>query len=317
MKKIIVVLLALLLVGCSAEKTTDNSIDNLSIAVPAGAPSICFYNEIDNEHFATGDAQSILPELKGENGSDIIVIDTVNGIKALNAGANYKLAATITFGNFYLASTGNDDDNVLNDGDYIVLFSQGATPDLIFHYVFGNSLDSNIHYVAAVSDASACLIKGINISDDQRTIDEEPYVDYVMIAEPALSAALSQNEKAFIYADIQDRYKEASKHPIVQASVFVSNRLSKEAANAYLDKLNNDIEKLLSNPDIFADAVEDLADAEIKEIFGVPNAKIVKKVLTSNSIGIGFRKAYDNKESIDNYISIFGMDKTNEEIYFK
>ena len=63
------------------------------------------------------------------------VIDTVNGIKAIEKGANYKLAASITFGNFYIASTGIDEDDIMDKDDYIVLFSMGATPDLIFHYV--------------------------------------------------------------------------------------------------------------------------------------------------------------------------------------
>lgn len=318
MKKIIVILLALLLVGCSkTNEISSDDISNLSIAVPSGAPSICFYDEINNDRFATGDAQSILPELKGENGSNIIVIDTVNGIKALNAGANYKLAATITFGNFYIATTGIDDNGVMDEGDYIVLFSKGATPDLIFHYVFGDKFDSNIHYVSAVSDASACLIKGINITDDERDINEQPYVDYVMIAEPALSAAMAQSEYASVYINMQDRYKQKSDHRMVQASVFVSNKLSDEQVNAYLNKLENSINVLLSNPSAFDDATKDLADAEIKEIFGVPNGKTVSKVLKNNTIGIGFRRAYENKEDIDNYISIFGMEKTNEEIYFK
>ena len=44
---------------------------------------------------------------------------------------------------------------------------------------------------------------------------------------------------------------------------------------------------------------------------------MAKKVLTKNSIGLGFKKAYDNKEAIDSYISLFGMEKTVEEIYYK
>lgn len=315
MKKIISILLVLLLAGCAKAEKEDRK---LTVAVPSGAPSLAFYSEINNEDFHTGDAQSILPQMKGENGSDIIVIDTINGIKAINAGADYKLAANITFGNFYLAATGYDDNGYLEDGDYIVLFSQGATPDLIFHSIYGTSLDSNMHYVQAVSDASTCLIKGINISDDERKADEEPYVDYVLIAEPALSAALSINEKASIYADIQDKYYEMNDSKMmVQASVFVSNKLTNEEIDKYLDYLKTNITNLLSNPDVFADATSELADEEIKDIFGIPNANMAKKVLTKNSIGLGFKKAYDNKEAIDSYISLFGMEKTVEEIYYK
>lgn len=314
MKKILVILLSLLLFGCAAPKQEDK----LSVVVPSGAPSLAFYNQLDNERFNTGDAQSIMPEFISDNGSDIIVIDTVNGIKALNAGSKYKLAATITFGNFYIASTGIDDNGVMDDGDYIVLFSQGATPDLVFHYIYGNSLDSNIHYVQAVSDASACLIKGVNISDEDKTVDEAAYVDYVMIAEPALTAALSKNEKASVYANIQDEYTNKSGGlSMIQASVFVSDRLSSKQINNYLSNLKNSVNELLNNNKLFAEAVNSLSDDEVKEIFRIPNAMIATKVLSNNSIGLGYKDAYDIKNDIDAFVSVFGLEDTNEEIYFK
>ena len=318
MKKIITILLMILLVGCATAK---KDIKDLSIVVPSGAPSLAFYNETRNDNFNTSDAASILPELKSDSGSDIIVIDTVNGIKALNAGANYKLAATITFGNFYIASTGLDSDGVMNDGDYIVLFSQNATPDLLFHSIYENGLDSNIHYVSAVSDAATCLIKGINISDENRQADEEPYVDYVMIAEPALSMALGKNDNASVYANIQDLYEELSRssdeYPIMQASLFVSNRLDNEQVDEYLAKLENSINDLLKNPELFKGTLGNIPNEEVKEIFGVPNMNITTKVLTENSINLGFKKAYDYKEAIDRYIAIYGMENTSEEIYYK
>lgn len=313
MKKIISILLVLLLVGCTSSQEKQ-----LKVVCPSGAPSLAFYSEINNELFSTGDAQSIIPELKGENGSDIIVIDTVNGIKALNSGSDYKLAATITFGNFFIASTGLDDNGVMDDGDYIVVFSQGATPDLVFHYIYGNTFDSNLHYVQAVSDASACLIKGINISDDERKVNKDPYVDYVMIAQPALTAAMAQNENVSIYADIQTEYANKSNGlPMIQASVFVSNKLTNDQVNDYLNKLENNINNLLENPEIFSKAVEGLSDDEVKEIFGIPNVKIASKVLANNSIGLGYKKAIEYKQAIDSFVAIFGIETTNEEIYFK
>lgn len=315
MKKILTLLLCLTLFGCSNDNHENRP---LSIVVPSGAPSLAFYNELNNSSFNTGDAQSILPELKSDNGSGIIVIDTVNGIKALNTGANYKLAATITFGNFYIAATGNDENGVMEDGDYIVVFSQGATPDLIFHYIYGNDLDSNLHYVQAVSDASTCLIKGINITDDYKNADDKPYVDYVMIAEPALTAALSQNKNASVYSNIQEEYvKKSQGLQMIQASVFVSNKLSDSQINEYLNSLENIINALLKEPSLFSNATSELEDTEVKEIFGIPNSKIALKVLENNSIGLGYKKAYDNKDAIDTFVSIFGMEETSEEIYIK
>lgn len=306
MKKILLILL-LLLCGCQNR-------NGLSIACPSGVPSLALYN---TEYFNTADAPSILPELKGKNGSDIIIIDTINGVKALNSGSNYKLAATITFGNFYIASTGHDSNGIMEDGDYIVLFSSGAAPDLLFHYLFGNKYETNIHYVNAVADAATCLIKGINITDDNMSIDE-PYVDYVMIAEPALSASLSQNENASIYLNIQDEYyKKTNGKTMIQASVFVSNKLNHDEASQFLEKLENDIKNLISNPSLFEEYNDSYSPEQIREIYGIPNTKIVSKVLKNNTIGLGYKKAYDIKQEIDEYLAIFNIGESNEEIYFK
>ena len=233
MKKIICLLSILLLVSC-----TTNSKDSLSVVVPSGAPSLAFYNQIDNSNFYTSSAQNIVSQMFSNNGEDIIVLDTINGIRAINKNADYKLAATITFGNFYIASTGLDENKTMDKDDYIVLFSQNATPDIIFHNIYGNSFDENIYYVDAVSDALACLLKGINISDDNMSINEK-YVDYVMIAEPALQIALAQNKDAYIYQNLQDLYYEKNNSKMIQASIFVSNRLEKKTIDDYLDKIKN------------------------------------------------------------------------------
>jgi hypothetical protein len=323
MKKILSILLILaLFCGCASkqEEVVDEDVDlsSTKILCPAGAPALAFYKEAANENFSTGDASSILPELKGSGDVDIIVIDTVNGIKALNAGANYKLAATLTFGNFYIVSTGHDDDGVMDADDYIVVFSQGATPDLVFHYLYGDQYDAGIHYVQAVSDASVCAIKGINIADDSHSADEDPYVDYVMIAEPALSAAMSKNENLSVYANVQDLYAEKSNGlSMIQASVFVSNNYA--YGKEFLSQLESDINEVLANPDLFSSAISDagLGDDEFKDLFGVANVNLATKVLTSNSIGLGFKMAYDNKEAIDNFVSLFDLGTTSEEIYFQ
>lgn len=321
MKKIIYLLIVLLMLSACQKKEEVNvpiDLSDVKVLCPSGAPSLAFYNEVDNANFSTGDAASILPELKGNGDSDIIVIDTVNGIKALNSGSNYKLAATLTFGNFYIVSTGNDENGVMEDGDYIVVFSQNATPDLVFHYIYGDKYDSNLHYVQAVSDASVCAIKGINIADDSHSIDETPYVDYVMIAQPALTAAMAQNENISVYANVQELYSEKSGGlQMIQASVFVSDEF--EGAREYLNLLENDINAILDNPSVFADKISSLniSDEEFKDLFGIPNVNIATKVLKDNSIGLGYKIAYDNKEAIDSFISIFNLGSTSEEIYFQ
>lgn len=313
MKKIFCILVILCLCACG------NKTKELSVVVPSGAPSLAFYNEIDNPNFNTSDAKSILGEIRSDSGSDILVLDSVNGIKAINENGNYKLASIITFGNFYIASTGIDEDGVMDESDYIVLFSSGATPDIIFHYLYGNKYDNNIHYVTSVSDAAACLIKGINIMDDEKDINDQPYVEYVMIAEPALSQSLSKNSNAFVYEDIQKVYREKTGLDMIQAALFVSNRLSDDEINLYLNNLENDVNDLLSNAEVFKNAIQanNISDEELKDIFGVASTDIVNKVLEHNTIGLGYKDAYAYKEEIDKFVALFSLDETDEEIYYK
>lgn len=317
MKKSLIILIALLLVGCSNSNIQEDR--PLSIVCPSGAPSLAFYNYVDSDYFNTADAQNIIAELNSESGSDIVVIDTISGIRTLNKGAKYELAATITFGNFYIVSTGIDDNDVMEESDYIVLFSQNGTPDIIFHYIYGDSLDSNIHYVGNVSDALGCVNSGINIMDDEKDPNEDGYVEYVMIAEPALTMALSKNENARVYANIQDLYYEKTNCQMVQASVFVSKRLSHKKVNEFLNSLENDIDSLLAKPSLFSNKMNEvgLSDSEIKDIFSIANSKIAEKVLSNNSIGLGYKYAYDNKENIDNFVMLYDLTETNNEIYFK
>ena len=70
--------------------------------------------------------------------SDFIVFDSVNGVKLSKANQNaYKLVRMVTFGNLYIVSTGNDEDNTLSNDDYIVSYGENLVPDLAFKAVYG------------------------------------------------------------------------------------------------------------------------------------------------------------------------------------
>ena len=237
----------------------DKTVEELKIVAPVGAPSIAFYNYAENTNFETnGTPSNIVAMMSSEGGADVIVIDTVSGINAIKNGADYALAATITFGNFYIAATGNDEDGVMSKDDNIVLFGQNQTPDLVWHYIYGNEYDESISFVAAASDAASALQSGKDVEGND--------VDYVFLAEPALFASLKKNEKATIYADVQKLYSEKANSRMIQASVFVKNNLNDETVNNFLASLKKDIVLLAKdnrvsiNSKIFS-AIEDFSFA--------------------------------------------------------
>ena len=190
--------------------------------VPVQAPAVAMAEFAQYDGFETTTQPNTIPSLMAAAQYDVVVAPTNVGVNAIKNGhAPYKILATITFGNFFVAATGNDNDEVMDADDYIVSFQQNGIPDKIFHYVYGTGLDSAIKYYAANSlAAQTCLETGVNAADSNAK------VDYVVIAEPSLTAAMKVNSNAYIYDDLQSKYEGKSGGAMItQASVFVKNTL--------------------------------------------------------------------------------------------
>lgn len=287
-----------------------NNNENLTILVPTGAPALAFYNHIDNVNFTSNNAPINIASSMTNNGSDIVVIDTIKGIDAINNGAPYKLAANITFGNFYLASTGNDDNATLDKDDVIVSFGMGQTPQKVFELIYGNDFP-NMNYVTNVSEAATCLIS-------KKTLDKASNVDYVFIAQPVLTNALSKNKDASIYANIQEEYTRITGKSLIQAGLFIKDSVSKNDSKAFLENLNEDIDELLANPSLLDKYSEnEEITNKFTALYGI-NSSLAKKTIENNNvIGLGFKYACDNKENINEFISLFNLTIKDEDIYQK
>lgn len=311
MKKIVILLLVFI-TACTSSKKDEES---FKIIVPTGAPSLAFLNEADNPNFETNCVPAnIVSMMNDTSDKDIIVIDTLIGIKAIRDGAPYKLLTTITSGSFYIAATGNDEDKIMNQGDKIVLFGQNLTPDVVFHYLYGNKYDDEIEYVSAVSDAGKVLASGKNFETGSD-------IDYVFIAEPVLTTILNNEDaptykKAYKYINIQEEYYKKTNMSLLSASVFIKNSISNDDVNNYLDNLNNTINKLLNDDNYVDELIKDKNSDELANVYGL-NSNMIKSVLKDNLVGLCFIKASDNIKNINEYISLFGMDNINEEIIYK
>ena len=120
--------------------TETESFSDLKILAPTGAPAIAFYNYATNANFETTGSPSdvIIPAFR-KGMYDVIVAPTHGGLmQIINNQANYKIAATITFGNMYIVSMGTDTDNELNEGDRVLYFQKNDLPGKIFEYVYGD-----------------------------------------------------------------------------------------------------------------------------------------------------------------------------------
>lgn len=317
MKKLLVILTILLMIsGCNNSSVTPTkSVEDLSIVTPKGAPVLAFYDQIDNENYTRVNADAISALWTGEGSPDVLVVDLTSGIKAIENGVAYKLAAVITFGNFYLASTGNDENETMDADDKIVLFgNENMLPSKLWHYLYGNDYDNNLIYVSDAQQASAALVSGKDLEAND--------VDYVFLAQPALFAALKKNEKASLYKDIQEEYKNKSGNDMIQAAVFVKNDLDKITIDSFLSNLENSIKAAIDNPEMVKEKLAVYQGDEATAQYGF-NPDVVVNVFKQknsagiNAMGLGFKKAIDIKKDIDTFVKLFGNNDTDEEIYFK
>lgn len=322
-KKILLLILPLLLVSCKNNAGTieDDSIlkldNDITIMTPTGAPSLIFYTEVKNTNLTTTNvASNIIASMSKSNAPDFVVLPINAGINLLrnNSAIPYKLASIVTFGNYYLASTGNDNNNQLDVGDRIVLFQQNNTPDYLFHYIYGNEFDSYIEWVNSVNDAARCLITGKN-----DILGADHKVDYVLLAEPALTNALNKNSNASIYKNMQDLYIQKSQNTMfVQAGLFVNTNNSKEKIIRNLNAIKNNIEYAICNPLIVKQYLDLLSEEDTNLKYGIASSSLVVSCLTNNnSIAIGYENAYSNKQNIDSILNLFNIGASNEEVYFK
>ena len=87
--------------------TSEVDISSLKIISPSGAPAFSLYNMFKSENVEiNADANNVLTYLSASSNKDIVIAPT-NALtaKIVKDGiSNFKIAANITFGNFYLAS---------------------------------------------------------------------------------------------------------------------------------------------------------------------------------------------------------------------
>jgi len=122
--------------GKTLASTEEATTLDLSVITPQGAPAAAFSSFAGNENLTCAQPTVVSAAFTaGEK--DVIVFDSVNGVKlAKKNNGNYKLARMVTYGNLYVVATGNDEDSVMDDEDYIVSYGEGLVPDLAFKAVY-------------------------------------------------------------------------------------------------------------------------------------------------------------------------------------
>ena len=300
------------LTGCNSYK------NDLSIIVPTGAPSVGFLSYLGNENFDTNTTPNNIVSEMLKGSYDIAVVDLIGGLTAIQMKkAPYKLASVITFGNFYIYSTGNDDNGVMEDNDNIVGFGQGNTPDILFQHLYsGINIDS---YLPGVSDVAPIASSGKYLNEN---------VDYCVIAEPVLYNILNNKNaptygKGSKYSDLQQKWKEVHGYEssILGAAIYIKNETfetKKNEINNFLKHTEKEINKYITDPNKAVELLENYGSKEEQaQKIGI-NSTVVKGVLNDkNSINLGFLSSENNDfdKIVEEYLNVVKPTIINKENY--
>ena len=299
--------------GCFQKPVIEYS--SLKVLAPTGAPAVAmsFLAYHSNLETTSNPAQGLIPMFK-TNTYDVIVAPTQGGLtQIVKQQANYKIAATITFGNFYIVATGKDDNNTLDAGDSILIFQENDIPGKVFNYIYKDA-GLDVTAVAAVSDTKLVIENGGTLRIDESTVKE---FDYIYTAQPVVSATNST-----IFINVQDAFKAKSGgKTITQASIFVNNNADKEKVNMLLSDAENYINSVIEDPSVLKSSIEFVGStAEQQDKFGVPGAMATKVTNLNNGFSLGYKNALSIKDEIQSFVNLLtnnAIGELSEEVFYQ
>ncbi len=278
-------LVGLTLVSCTPE---NNVIGNWQkVYSPSGAPTLAFYDQGKTGTFSTNTTPAnVLAQLQTDN-YGMVVFDFYNGLKSIKTNtSNYKLAKILTGGNLYLV--GINKTSAPTKDDYIVSFGQNLVPDIVYKKIYGDEIATATHYVGAVADAQGVLTSGLH---------EGNPVDYVLIAQPALYATLSNQGaatygKLSVIASLRTEWKTLTgQDAIPQAGLFVNTEYyanHKQFFDDQFDLIDERIDTCINDPLTMKQKIDsDLDTDSQKALFGF-TSQIAYNVQTSETSPNGF-----------------------------
>ena len=310
-KTLLLITITALLTGCGGSNPSLRKTD-LKILAPQGAPAVAMYNFVNGLTTVTNPQTELIPQFKQDT-YDIIVAPAKGGLTTIvRQSANFQMAAVVTFGNFGLVATGNDDDGELNAGDKVLYFQPNDIPGKTFEYLYGD-LGLTTYSVDAVNATATALNTGTYKVDETTTIQ----LDYVFSAEPLISN-LNKVSQVKEWASDAFSNKTDGKR-IIQAAVFVRKTIEKSKVDNFLSLLEKDLKDAVKAPKNIVNTFNLFGDIdEQANKFGV-NADVVYKCMKDhNGLGLGYLRAKTVKDEVDYFVNaILNSGLTlDEEVYY-
>jgi len=277
MKKILILLLVIMLVGCSSK-------EKITIMVPYGSPQMSqLYLQDNNKNYESNVVIGADPLVAafGSSSHDVIFAPINLGAKMFQSKEDYFLLGVVTWGNYYLVSNVEISEFSELDGKNIIVFGRNQVSDILMLYLeSAYQIDITITYVDSLSTATAHSIANPT--------------DIVMVAEPSFSL-LKQRNSSIYSIDLQAAYRSVSSSEYFpQAGVFVHRRVSNMDRQQIILDLIKSIENLNSQESVSIDLAIRLG------------IELERDVLSSafKSSNIEFKSGTDSKDAIVSFFNL-------------
>ncbi len=244
MKKVYAfMLLSLLLVVLAA---CNRSSETIRVLVPEGTPAMAQTLIEHNKPDIAGidytvervSGPQLLVSAFTAGSHDIIIAPLNIGANLASKNAPYQLAAVVTWGNLQLISDQPIDDIASLEGRTIHAFGMNAVPGIVLETVLDHYRDT--HDFTVNYDAT-------NAQQTLTKLTQNPG-DIALVAQPVTTLAAGMLDEVYTM-DLAELWVDALDLPLFpQAGVFVHERVSVDAVNAYLDAVEDSVAYALDNP---------------------------------------------------------------------
>ena len=223
-------------------------LDDFSIISPANAPAATLMNLVGSKEAPNTSIEVTAPALVKsaiQTGSkDFVFFDSTTGLKV--GAANYKLVRMVTYGNLFLVSTGNDDNDTVDIDDNIFAYGENLVPGSVFKKLYPNQEDKSYakEWGADVASTLPILTSGLY---------EGEKVDYIVSSYPVIYNAMQENPSLKIVENLSESFStKFHTNGFPQAGLFINKAIEDdstkvEAINALLDIIDSNIADLVDD----------------------------------------------------------------------
>ena len=320
MKKLVSGMLALVLGAATVCAVTacNDSYETYTVYAPDGAPALALANAVQEEgegenfDFRIVDSSTIAAQVQGETpNADFCILPVNAAAKFLGTGETYQMLGTVTNGNMYFLTTGDNASLTTDNLDVLVGKTVGVVqlsnvPGLTFQTVLkANDLDYQI--LSSEVEAADDMVNLQPIQDAATGVTPAGGCDYYLCPEPAASAKIKGTAASAnpfkLAGSLQNLYGDGTGYP--QAVLVAKTSVIEDTYGAAM------VEEMIG---YMEGSAQFLAEAEASEVVALLEDKYTEGMtpslnannLTSEVIAncsVRFTPAQECKERVNAFLA--------------